>query len=213
MRRHQGRCGWIDYARLLRMVIDRNWTTKELSGAFGLTDYRLRLVLRVMAAMGLVMEVALRRGARGNQHEVVWGVMGPPAPPRRGAGAVPDLTDVMSFCRVVQVLMREPLSADEVAEAAGTARSRTRPLIAEMSRLRLVRVSMWRRAIGAGSRPSAMVRWCVDGRDAERPRPQSQREMWARYKEMRKRRAEARDLLFMTAGRPAPRAHAGAALA
>lgn len=205
MKSDKGRCGYVDYARMLRAVVDGPITTRELAHRCGLRVDRLRKTLLLMASMGIIFEVALRPGSRGNQAEVVWGAYGPPSPARARGGKPGVMSEVPRFCRLVHALMAADggLSVHELSEASGISLSALRPVLREFLRLKLVFVRSWRRSITPG-RPTALLAWGVDRRSANRPAPIPAPELWKRYKEMRARRLESANLLFMTAGRPAP---------
>ena len=194
MKRHRGRCGWRDYAALLRMIVDQPGTTPELAKRFGMTADRLRAVLGVMAAMELICERRTRKGRR------IWGTTFPPGW-RPETTAVADRPDLVAFCAIVRTLWLPASSAVDIADMAGVGITPLRQLLrCLVDDLHLAYIEAWR-AQPRGGEPVALYRWGVNTTSARLPDPLPEPEP---IPAMPRARAAAAQLLFATAGRPWP---------
>lgn len=201
----RGRRGWIGYADLLRLVMDCPGTTRELADRYGMAIRSVREALYCMRAAGLIVERAWRTSTTGERLQAVWSAEGPPAPRplelEAPAAPVP-MPQLTRFCSVLTALMDGAFSPAELADAAGVAIGRLRPLLHHLlTHLRLVFVERWRQT--PGSWPVPIYRWGPGRRSARRPKPRPESEGWRKQHAIRQQRLFWVHMIFLTAG-PTP---------
>ena len=181
------------------MVVDCPGTTQELAQRFGVRVDALRPVLCTMRDFGLIVESSFQ-----NRH-LVWSTQGPPIKRRRApASATSHVSTAAIFCRVAVALMGQASSRDEIVEWGEITRQCLRQVLNAMQDLQLVFVEDWRRRIPSGGAPIPLFRFGIDKDSKRRPATVPLAVIHHRKREVRKRRAEAADMTFLTAGRVRP---------
>lgn len=192
MSQPRGRCGWTDYAALLRLVVDRPLSSAEIAAAYGLSTNSVRRIMSCMAREGLVSLWAMRDG-----QEEVWGFCGPGLPLAPAEDRRPDLE---AFCSVVLLLMERDFTVPEVAAKAQVWPERLRPAITSLEALRLVYIATWRSSRG----PEAPAfRFGVDHASVSRHPPRHSGDP-RRTKFLHRLERMGAVFIFATAGKPWP---------
>lgn len=197
----KGRRGWIDYADMLRWLLDNQGTTRELSDRFGMAIASMREVLYVMRDAGLVFECAWRHSTNGERLQAVWSTQGPPAP--RPAGLRPllpaqPMPHLHRFCCVIAALMKGYFCSADMADAVGVTLNRLRPVLRHLATLRLIYIERWRPT--PGSWPVPVYRWGPGRRSALRPKAQAEGEAWRKKHQINRQRLFWVHMIFLTAG-------------
>ena len=198
----KGRRGWIDYADMLRGLMDNPGTTRELADRFGMAIASMREVLYVMREAGLVFECAWRRSTTGDRLQAVWGMQGTPAPRPAGmrpAAPVVAMPHLQRFCRVIAALMSGAHCSSELADSLGISANRLRPVLRHMANtLRLIYIERWRPT--HGSWPVPIYRWGPGQRSAPHPKAQAESEAWRKKHQINRQRLFWVHMIFLTAG-------------
>lgn len=178
-----GRGGWVKYARIIRLLVDRPRTAPEIAAAMDADLDRMQDTMRKMLWLGLVHIGGAASVAKGPVAAVwhPWEGTSVEVPAWRNR-AMPYYApmrpnaELIAFASLISALRKDEHTERTLAEETGLYRTRVRAFLAAMrDELNMVYVSRWERRLCGHGKPSAWYRLGAKPH-ASRPRAKTKAE-------------------------------------